>query len=97
MKIASRTKDAIDAVAQAAFLPYVLFDEDLARVFRIGPGAARRRLARGDFGPRFRSGRRWAVLRPSLLSHLESRSGYPSPPVTAKPKDVRPRPLGGGT
>ena len=69
------SSDPLAQIGERAFWPTVLFAEDLALIFGIGLSAARKRLARGDFGPRFRSGRRWAVLKLSLIGHLESLQG----------------------
>lgn len=63
-------KHPLDLVGERAFLPVILFAEDLALAFRISRSAAQRRLRHGAFGPCFRSGRRWAVLREDLLAHL---------------------------
>jgi len=71
-------------------LALILFAEDLAAAFRISVSAARKRLARGDFGPRFKVGRRWAVRRESLLEHLAGLESMPEvrpgPPPVPKPK-----------
>jgi hypothetical protein len=58
-------------------LPFVLYAEDLAQVFRESVATARRKLRAGDYGPRFRNGRRWAVLASALHEHLESVSERP--------------------
>ena len=55
----------------------VLFAEDLARMFRISVSAARRRLAEGGFGPRFKTGKRWAVLHKTLVAFLEAQQEVP--------------------
>ncbi|MFQ5749532.1 MAG: helix-turn-helix domain-containing protein [Planctomycetota bacterium] len=65
--------------------PYILFSEDLAEVFKISVESARRRLRQGQFGPRFKSGRKWAVLRKSLEAHLEGLAELPEQPRRRSP------------
>ena len=60
----------LESVGRVLYWPQVLLSEDLASAFRVSVATARRRLAAGDFGPRFRSGRRWAVRKSSLIDHL---------------------------
>ena len=77
-----------DAVRRAA-LPEILFLPDLALALGMTPSAARRALLRGDCGPYFRVGRRYAVRRAAFLAALEARESQPEPaagpPPVAKP------------
>ena len=77
--------DSLTSAGRSLFWPQVLFVEDLAEAFKIGVPAARKRLARGDFGPRFRSGRRWAVLKDTLLAHLAAQECEAEKPRTPPP------------
>lgn len=62
-----------------ACLPEVLFLADLALALSVTPSAARRVLLRGDCGPYFRMGRRYAVRRTSFLAALSEREVHPTP------------------
>ena len=73
-----------------ARLPEVLHAEDLAAAFRIRVSAARKRIARGDFGPRCKIGRRWVVRRESLLKHLAAQEALPR---ADKPEPAPPGPM----
>lgn len=70
--------EATIAAGRAILLPTVAFDDDLAAAFRLSRATARRKMAEGAFGPRFRMGRRWAVLKESLLAHLSRSATLPS-------------------
>ena len=79
-----------DAVRRAC-LPEILFLPDLALALGVTSSAARRALLRGDCGPYFRVGRRYAVRRAAFLAALEARETTPAPanPVpTPKPPRV---------
>lgn len=65
------------AAGRALLLPTVALDVDLAAAFRVSRGTARKMLARGAFGPRFKVGRRWAVLKDDLLKHLAAMARVP--------------------
>lgn len=56
------------------YLGEIVLAEDLAAVFRISNRTARKRLARGDFGPSFKTGKRWAILKRDLLNFLSTQS-----------------------
>ncbi len=73
---------------RSASWPRILLTEDLARIFRVDVATARQRLARGEFGPYFRSGKRKAVLRDSLLAHLAAQSTYPNAPSRRRRKST---------
>ena len=70
-------KDNLTQAGRELFWPRVLFSEDLSNIFKVSRETARKRLARGDFGPRFKSGKRWAVLKESLLAHLAAQEREP--------------------
>ena len=50
----------------------VLLIDDLSELIDASPSAANRLLLAGAFGPAVRIGRRWCVLRTTLLAHLEA-------------------------
>ena len=65
----------------------VLFAEDLAGIFRVSVSQARHNLAAGIYGPRFKLGKRYGILRTELLAHLEAQSHIPA-------DDAAPSPIG---
>lgn len=78
-----------DAVTRAA-PPEICFAPDVAIVADVTVSAARKMMARGDFGPRFKLGRRWAVLREDFLAACRARATLPEaaagPPPVPRPK-----------
>lgn len=68
-----------------ADLPQVLLAEDIAGIFRVSVSQARQNLAAGLYGPRFRIGKRWGMLRTALLDHLSRMSAMPNGPVPNAP------------
>jgi prepilin signal peptidase PulO-like enzyme (type II secretory pathway) len=75
--------DLLIEAGRALYWPRVLFTEDLASAFRLSAASVRRRRTAGDFGPCFRVGRRWAVLKDDLLAYLKSVSARSRAPVRA--------------
>jgi len=66
---------------QRAVLPEVLLAPDVSQLMGgVTDSAARRAILRGAFGPYVRIGRRLAVLRSSLLSHLQASAVAAEPP-----------------
>ena len=61
-------------------LPPVLRVEDLAGLFGVSQATARRHLTAGDYGSRFKSGRRWYLRTEDLRAHLETIAEAPPPP-----------------
>jgi len=57
---------------RALYWPRLLFPADLALVFRVSEETAARWLRKGRLGPVIRVGRRLAVLKESLVQHLEA-------------------------
>jgi hypothetical protein len=62
-------------------LPPILQVEHLARLFGVSEATARRHLASGDYGPRFKSGRRWYLRTQDLSTHLGTIAEAPPPQV----------------
>lgn len=78
-------------------LPDVLLMEDLARSFGVANSTAHGLLQQGAFGPAVRVGKRWVVLRSTLLAHLGASARMPESSGTARPTqqaDDAPRPRG---
>jgi len=67
-------------------LPEVLHAEHLAGVFGVSVSQARQNLAAGTYGPRFRVGKRWGILRTVMIEHLHRMSEMPSEPKAATPE-----------
>lgn len=78
--------DATIAAGRAILLPTVVFDDDLAAALRMPLDDAKAQLEAGAFGPRFRVGGRWAVLKESLLAHLANSAELPVGRPRALPK-----------
>lgn len=78
--------DATIAAGRAILLPTVVFADDLATALRMPLAVAEAELEAGAFGPRFRVGDRWAVLKESLLAHLANSAELPVGRPRALPK-----------
>ena len=70
-----------------AHLPEILHVEDLGAVFRMDEDSARRAVARGQFGPASKIGRRWVLRRAALMAHLEAQE---RDQAEEEPPDPRP-------
>lgn len=70
-------------------LSEILHAEELAEVFGISVSQARQNLAAGIYGPRFKVGKRYGILRAKLLGHLEELSELPSSDIQAMPVGTR--------
>jgi hypothetical protein len=65
------------AETRAIVWPRLIFAEDLARITGTTPATARQALVEGRYGGRIRVGRRWAILRETLLTHLKAHEELP--------------------
>ena len=70
-------------------LPPILLVEDMARIFRLTLGAARKMILRNDCGPFVRIGRRLAIRREVFLEHVKRlEAGFAGPPSRSPKRDA---------
>ncbi len=83
--------DRLTATGRALLCALVLFHEDLAAAFGIPEDEAAELLESGAFGPRFKFQGRFAILRATLIRHLQDQecSGPEQHVVSSDPKGER--------
>ena len=65
-------------------IPVFLNAKDIGRVLKIHPGTARRMLARGTFGPRLKSGRKWLIRLETFEAWAKAQEDLPRTPRSAQ-------------